>query len=306
MADNLTTQSTAPATPAAATVVATRSVTYSGDTASIAPVGLVTFAGADDAKTVADVPGGGGVEAAALRVTVANDSTGQIKLAAGAAAIGSVTVSSSALPSGASTLAEQQTQTTSLSVIDDWDESDRAKVNPIVGQAGIAAGAGAVGVTVPRVTLASDDPAVTALQIIDNMISGSGANISQINGVTPLMGAGNTGTGSPRVTIATDQAAVPVSVPALAVTAAVTQVADSASSVTILSLNASRKGYKLFNDSTQAVYVKEGTTATSADASYKMQPGGFYESVGPGCYTGRIDAIWVANASGSMLITELA
>ena len=52
---------------------------------------------------------------------------------------------------------------TSLSVIDDWDEGDRAKVNLIVGQAGIAAGAGAVGVTVPRMTLASDDPAVTSL-----------------------------------------------------------------------------------------------------------------------------------------------
>jgi hypothetical protein len=44
--------------------------------------------------------------------------------------------------------------------MDDWDESDRAKVNIIVGQAGIAAGAGAVGATVPRVTLASDDPSL--------------------------------------------------------------------------------------------------------------------------------------------------
>lgn len=52
---------------------------------------------------------------------------------------------------------------TSLAVVDDWDESDRAKVNIIVGQAGIAAGAGAVGATVPRVTLASDDPAVATL-----------------------------------------------------------------------------------------------------------------------------------------------
>lgn len=33
-------------------------------------------------------------------------------------------------------------------------------------------------------------------------------NVSQINGVTPLMGAGNTGTGSQRQTIATDQAAL--------------------------------------------------------------------------------------------------
>lgn len=55
-----------------------------------------------------------------------------------------------------------------VQIMDDWDESDRAKVNPIVGQAGIAAGAGAVGATVPRVTHASDDPAVTALQIMDD------------------------------------------------------------------------------------------------------------------------------------------
>lgn len=56
---------------------------------------------------------------------------------------------------------------TSLGVIDDWDESDRAKVNLIVGQAGIASGAGVVGATVPRVTLASDDPAVALLTTID-------------------------------------------------------------------------------------------------------------------------------------------
>lgn len=45
-------------------------------------------------------------------------------------------------------------------------------------------------------TLAS---ALTALQLIDNIVSGTGVNISQINGVTPLMGAGNTGTGALRV-----------------------------------------------------------------------------------------------------------
>lgn len=56
---------------------------------------------------------------------------------------------------------------TAVELIDDWDETDRAKVNPIVGQAGIAAGAGAVGMTVPRVTLASDDPGVSLLTTID-------------------------------------------------------------------------------------------------------------------------------------------
>lgn len=71
---------------------------------------------------------------------------------------------------GDATAANQTTMIASLSVLDDWDETDRAKVNPIVGQAGVAAGAGAVGATVQRTTLASDDPAVTALQLIDDAI----------------------------------------------------------------------------------------------------------------------------------------
>lgn len=100
---------------------------------------------------------------------------------------------------------------TSLAILDDWDETDRAKVNPIVGQAGVAAGSGTNGVTVQRVTIATDDEVNddvdairVATEIIDNAISGSGVNISQINGVTPLMGAGATGTGSHRVTAASN------------------------------------------------------------------------------------------------------
>ncbi len=64
---------------------------------------------------------------------------------------------------GVSTLAEQQTQTThqsgaatSLAIIDDWDESDRAKVNPIVGQAGIQGASGTVSANTQRVVLATD------------------------------------------------------------------------------------------------------------------------------------------------------
>ena len=43
-----------------------------------------------------------------------------------------------------------------VQIVDDWDESDRAKVNVIVGQAGIAAGTGVDGATVPRVSLATN------------------------------------------------------------------------------------------------------------------------------------------------------
>lgn len=53
---------------------------------------------------------------------------------------------------------------TAVQVMDDWDESDRAKVNIIAGQAGVAAGAGAVGATTQRLTLASDDPLLVETQ----------------------------------------------------------------------------------------------------------------------------------------------
>jgi len=72
---------------------------------------------------------------------------------------------------------------TAVEIMDDWDETDRAKVNVIVGQAGITAGAGAVAANTPRVTHASDDPAVVALEIIDNAISGSEM---QVDVVAPL------------------------------------------------------------------------------------------------------------------------
>lgn len=69
---------------------------------------------------------------------------------------------------------------TSLAVIEDWDESDRAKVNIIVGQAGVTAGAGSVAANTPRVTMASDSPDVTALQIMGDWDNGAsdGASVS--------------------------------------------------------------------------------------------------------------------------------
>lgn len=43
---------------------------------------------------------------------------------------------------------------TSVEIMDDWDESNRAKVNPIAGQAGVAGGTGANDATVQRVSQA--------------------------------------------------------------------------------------------------------------------------------------------------------
>lgn len=89
------------------------------------------------------------------------------------------------LPTGASTLAEQQTQTTALSAIqaavqimDDWDESDRAKVNPIAGQAGVQGGAGASTALTQRVAIATDA----------NVVAGGGTAGSAATGVVTVQG----------------------------------------------------------------------------------------------------------------------
>ena len=71
--------------------------------------------GTADSSTV--IAAGGGVEAGALRVTIASDSTGLVSVDDNG---GSLTVDAASLPlpTGASTLAEQQSQTTLLGTID--------------------------------------------------------------------------------------------------------------------------------------------------------------------------------------------
>jgi len=83
------------------------------------------------------------------------------------------------------TLASDDPSVTALQVIDDWDESDRAKVNPIVGQAGVAGGSGVDGATVQRVTLATD----VGLPAGANLLGSAAAKLGTdaiMNGVTPL------------------------------------------------------------------------------------------------------------------------
>jgi hypothetical protein len=48
------------------------------------------------------------------------------------------------------------------------------------------------------------DSIKTAVETIDNAVSGSGVNVSQINGTTPAMNTGTRSAGTQRVTIATD------------------------------------------------------------------------------------------------------
>lgn len=87
-------------------------------------------------------------------------------------------------------------------------------------------------------------------------------------------------------------------------TATTSSVADSATSVSLLAANTARVGATVYNDSTEALYLKLGATASLTDFTVKLVAGAYYEA--PYGYVGAIDGIWAANASGSARITEVA
>ena len=170
-----------PITPGSGRKAATDEVTHSGETADVALVRLVLTTGAEGSKTVIDLPG---------------DNANGLD----------VDVTRSALPSGASTSAKQDTiishldgvegllgtidadtgdiatntglAAASLSVVDDWDEGDRAKVNPIAGQAGVQGGSGAVSALTQRVVLATDIPLPTGTNSIGQVTANAGTNLN--------------------------------------------------------------------------------------------------------------------------------
>lgn len=68
----------------------------------------------------------------------------------------------------------------SLSVLDDWDESDRAKVNPIAGQVGVQGGSGVVGALTQRVVLATDVALPTGANAIGKLAANDGVDIGDV------------------------------------------------------------------------------------------------------------------------------
>lgn len=268
-------------TPGSGATICARSGTYSGDTALAQAIGLVTFAGSDDAKTITDVPGGNGVAASAIRVTLASDGTGIVALTTSTASIGKLAANSGvdigdvdvtsvpadpfgvnadaasatgsisaklrfiaatgipvtgtvavtqsgtwnitnvsgtvSLPTGAATAAKQPAlgtagtassdvitvqgiaSMTKLLVTPDLPSgASTAAKQPALGTAGTAA---------TDVITVQGIASMTKLLVTPDSIAlpaNQSVNVSQINGVTVLMGNGASGTGAQRVTIAND------------------------------------------------------------------------------------------------------
>lgn len=90
-----------------------------------------------------------------------------------------------------------------------------------------------------------------------------------------------------------------------ATAAALSSVAGSASSVSLLAANSSRKGATIFNDSTANLYVAFSATASTTAFTVKIVGGGYYELPSTAVWTGAVSGIW-DTATGSARVTELS
>lgn len=131
--------------------------------------------------------------------------------------------------------------------------------------------------------------------------------VTLINSKTPFLGQSNMA-GSVPVVIASDQVVdvlgeVEITSFPSSGSSSVTSVNDSNTNQTLLSADPSRKMAIIFNDSTEILYVKLGATATTTDYSFQVQPKGYFEMPAQ-AYSGQIDGIWAANASGAAKITQ--
>lgn len=80
--------------------------------------------------------------------------------------------------------------------------------------------------------------------------------------------------------------------------------ASSASSAQLIAANTSRKGLLLNNTDANPVYIYYGTTASLTKFTVRIPSNSYWEMPQP-VYTGRIDAIWSADGSGSLIGSEL-
>jgi hypothetical protein len=84
--------------------------------------------------------------------------------------------------------------------------------------------------------------------------------------------------------------------------ATLANVAGSATSVTLLASNTAARGRIIHNDSTAALYVKFGATASTTSYTVRLDPDAYYEFPAP-LYTGVVDGVW-SSATGSARVTE--
>jgi len=145
---------------------------------------------------------GGGTEATALRVTIASDSTGVVTVDDGGGALtvdGTVTANL-----GTTDNAVLDAVAASLSVLDDWDDSNYANVNMNLAGSDAQAGEGTISATTQRVTIATDDDGVAHLATIAGDTTSVDGKITACNTGAVVLAAGTAGIGKLTANSGTD------------------------------------------------------------------------------------------------------
>jgi hypothetical protein len=217
-------------------------------------------------------------------------------LPAGTNNIGDVDVVSTALPTGAATSAKQDTLIGHVDGLEgllttiDGDtgalagtvSGNELQVDVLTVPSPLSTAGNGTAAAAHRVTIASDSTGVIA--VTDNggslTVDGTVA-VSNFPATQPVSGTFWQATQPVSGTFF--QATQPVSLAATVVTkqradtATLSNVASSATSVTVLATNTSRLGCSIQNDSTEVLYLKFGTTASSTSYTVKMAADAHYE-----------------------------
>lgn len=160
---------------------------------------------------------------------------------------------------------------------------------------------------------ADTDAIKTAAQLIDNAISGSEMQVDVVGALpagTNAIGklAANSGVDIGDVTLnnalnaGTSDASTIRVTESTGATATLSNVSGSASSVTLIAADTSRRKVVLYNDSTEDCYVKYGSTASTTSFTWLMAAGSHIEEEH---YNGIITGIW-NSATGSMRVSEIS
>jgi len=140
-------------------------------------------------------------------------------------------------------------------------------------------------------------PGTGAVVLTDEVTDGTlGTGQKQLVGIMDA-----TVNGTNKLTITSDSSAQVIQ--AGKTSATLTNVSSSATSVSLLASNAAAISRTCFNDSTQILYLKWGTTASATSHTIQIGPNGYYEFPQP-LYKGAVDGIWAA-ANGSARLTEM-
>lgn len=224
---------------------------------------------------------------AALSLTL----TGALRVD-GSAVTQPVSAASLPLPTGASTSALQTTGNTTLSAISGQIPTTLGTKTSANSMSVVIASDDVVAISATALPLPTG-AATSALQTTGN------TSLSAISGQLPATLGSKVSASSLSVVLASDET-VPISLPS-STTGTLTSVASSATTVTLLASNSSRKGYAIFNDSTQILYVAFSATSSTGAYSVKLFPNSAITS--DFIYTGVISGIWAA-ANGAAKVTE--